>query len=903
MSGNGDRSEQVITLFSEMLRRERPERRRFIEQTCAGDPDLYRELSEMLEWEERMGGFLKDPLIQHIDFDALEQDVGFEAMEQPFQPGELVAERFTIIRFVASGGMGVVYEAFDEKRQKRIAIKCARPGFGPLLSPELEGALKVLHSNICRVHDTHTAKTDAGKVDFLTMEFIDGESLAERLHRHGKLEPAEALEIGRQLCAGVVAAHEAGILHRDLKTANVLLARNDDGKFRAVITDFGLATEARLEAELEGGTPRYMAPELRRGEKPTKASDVYALGVILYEMVTGEPPFKPPNHRDPEPGTKPLPPSASSKTLDSVWDKAILPCLQGSPAARPNAADILNIFDRRPLWKSPAVAVVFLTIIALAAAFQRPLIRFFQPANIRLAILPVQAPPDLQELGGGILQDVADRIMRSRGNRQTVVVIPEADVLNNKVLTSQDAVTRLHATHAVQITLRREPDHVIVEEHVVELAYHTQLRDFEASYSQETIGNISGALAGVITSALHLGRAAAADTISPAGTAAYDRGLFYLRGDGYSFDNAMEAFQQAARLDPRSPLPLAGLAEAELKKSRATHDKRWLIAAQGTIQAAEAINPDSVAVLLASGRIKEDTGQYEKALEDYRRVEELEPRNLEVQLRIAGTKGLDNMPDEALERYRKAINLGPAFYKPYLEMGRFLYFHGMYAAAAAQFRQAAARAPGLYDPYVFLGAAETDQGHYDEAEQAFLGALRIQETGDALCGLGAIKGYKHQYGEAVQFIERSLLLSPTNYVCLVNLGDNRRWMNQPSDARRAYQKALTLASAALQQNPREGYHRAFVAYLAGRLGDRRRAEDEIEQALQLSQDDNKVLRRAVLTYEMLGKRRRALEIAGKLTQGALVELQRHPDLTDFSKDPRFQSLLSKTQGGGIRHAP
>ncbi|HEX5433472.1 MAG TPA: tetratricopeptide repeat protein, partial [Candidatus Angelobacter sp.] len=373
--------------------------------------------------------------------------------------------------------------------------------------------------------------------------------------------------------------------------------------------------------------------------------------------------------------------------------------------------------------------------------------------------------------------------------------------------------------------------------------------------------------------------------------------------DDRSLDNAMESFQQAARLDPSSPLPLAGLAEAQLEKNLATLDRKWLVAAQETIRAAEAINPDSVAVLLASGRIKQHTGQYEKALEDYRRVEEIEPRNVEVQLRIAATKDQDNLPDEALKRYRKAIALAPAFYKPYLEMGRSLYFRGMYAAAAAQFREASAHAPGLYEPFLLLGAAETDQGHYDQGEQAFRAALRIQETGGALCSLGAIESYHHQFAEAARLIERSLLIGSSDYRCLLNLGDIRRWMNQPSEARPAYRKALDLASAALKQNPRDAYARAFVAYLAGRLGDRQRAEDEIEQALQLLPDDNKVLRRAVLTYEMLGKRQRALEVAAQLKEGALLELERHPDLSDFSRDPRFQSLLSKSQGGGIRHAP
>ncbi|HEX5433258.1 MAG TPA: serine/threonine-protein kinase, partial [Candidatus Angelobacter sp.] len=505
MSGNRDRSEQVITIFSEMLQREQPERKKFIAQKCADDQELYSELSEMLEWEDRMGGFLKDPLVQYIDFDAL---------EQRFQPGQLVANRFTILRFVASGGMGVVYEAFDEKLQSRIALKCPRPGFAPLLTPELEAAIKVRHRNICSLYDTHTENTHSGEVDFLTMEFIDGETLDQRLRRHGKLKPEQALEIGRQLCAGVAAAHEAGIIHRDLKPGNILLARKRDGTFRTVITDFGLATEARLEVELQGGTPRYMAPELRRGDKPSNASDVYALGVILYEMVTGEPPFKA-DHWDTEPGANALPPNRVNKALGSVWNKAILPCLQPSPAARPQAADIFKVFDRRPWWKSPGPLVAILIILGLVAAFQRPLMRLFQPANIRLAILPLQAPPDLQEFGSGVLQDVADRIMRSRGNRATVVVIPAADVLKNKVVTPQDAAARLHATDAVEITLRGETGHVVVEGSVVELSYNTQLRHFEGIYSQETIGNVSGALAEVIASALHLGRAAASDVVSP----------------------------------------------------------------------------------------------------------------------------------------------------------------------------------------------------------------------------------------------------------------------------------------------------------------------------------------------------------------------------------------------------
>ncbi len=142
------------------------------------------------------------------------------------------------------------------------------------------------------MNEIHTAQTEHGEVDFLTMELLAGETLSARLMRVGKLEAAEALDIACQLCAGLAEAHRRGILHRDLKCANVILCQNEDGSCRAVITDFGLASRASLPSGATGGTPDYMAPELLRGENATAASDIYALGVILYEMVAGRKPFQ-----------------------------------------------------------------------------------------------------------------------------------------------------------------------------------------------------------------------------------------------------------------------------------------------------------------------------------------------------------------------------------------------------------------------------------------------------------------------------------------------------------------------------------------------------------------------------------------------------------------------------------
>jgi serine/threonine protein kinase len=325
MIDQADRKENALMLAVEGLKVSPSERESFLQSRCQDDPDLYQEVSEVMAWEQRMHGFLSRPLIEFVDL---------EALEKVFEPGQTVSERFEILRRVGDGGMGVVYEAFDSKRKQRIAIKFAKPGLGRLLAPELEGALKVRHPNVCMVNEIHDTETEFGKLDFLTMEFLDGETLACRLAR-AKLDEPEAREIARQLCAGVAAAHRSGILHRDLKPGNVILCREKDGGIRAVITDFGLSTEGTAPSEVGGGTPSYMAPEVLRGGKASQASDVFSLGAVLYEMVTGQSLFLQ-MPTTPEKSLHPSPRASWSRTCPTVGTRPSCPAcdLRRKSAAR-----------------------------------------------------------------------------------------------------------------------------------------------------------------------------------------------------------------------------------------------------------------------------------------------------------------------------------------------------------------------------------------------------------------------------------------------------------------------------------------------------------------------------------------------------------------------------------------
>ena len=329
--------------------------------------------------------------------------------------------------------------------------------------------------------------------------------------------------------------------------------------------------------------------------------------------------------------------------------------------------------------------------------------RIWPPPNVRLAVLPLAGDQKSANKVEGVLQDVAERVRRMSSGRRTVSVIPPSEMLEKGIKTADQARDVLHATHALQTTVKNEGDDLIAEGAVIDLATQTHLRDFSGRYSPATVGTLPTSLAGSASVALRLHGAATPDVLSAAATPAYDRGLEALRRDQQSFDEAITAFEEAARLDPRSPLPPAGLVEANIMKFEQTQQERSLDDARRALRSAESLNPASPQVRLAAGLLKETTSQYEQALEDYRRVQELEPRNEEVFRRIAGIYDKLQMPSEAIAAYHKAIELDPGYYAGYHGLGVFYYYHGNYEQAAEQFQKSIDRAPGLYGEYTNLG--------------------------------------------------------------------------------------------------------------------------------------------------------------------------------------------------------
>ena len=258
-----------------------------------------------------------------------------------FTPGQIIAERYRVVALAGRGGMGEVYRAEDLTLGQVVALKFLPETLSQDAAAlarfhgEVRTARQVSHPNVCRVFDIGEAEGTL----FLTMEYVDGEDLASVVRRIGRLSPDKATEIARQICAGLAAAHERGVIHRDLKPANVML----DGAGKIRITDFGLASIAASiqGAEVRAGTPAYMAPEQLAGREVTTKSDIYSLGLILYEILTGKRAFEastlPELMKQRESGAI-TNPSTLVRDLDPLIERVILRCLENDPDSRPSSA-------------------------------------------------------------------------------------------------------------------------------------------------------------------------------------------------------------------------------------------------------------------------------------------------------------------------------------------------------------------------------------------------------------------------------------------------------------------------------------------------------------------------------------------------------------------------------------
>src|ERR1700685_3123942 len=394
--------------------------------------------------------------------------------------GQIVAERYEITCFIGRGGMGEVYAATDKLLQRQIALKIIRPDIAAneqaarRFKCEIQLALKVSHPNVCRTFDIGMEKTttipEAGGPAgflFLTMELLEGETLAERIRTRHRLSIDEALPIFKQIAQGLVFAHNAGVIHGDLKPGNVMLVPVENGA-RAVITDFVRAvSNVELSAaqrrggvgSRRAGTPEYMSPEQLKDGETTAASDIYSFGVSMYVSLTGELPFRTTagmRGAMQRLGERPTPPNSYVPNLDKRWSKLLLRCLASDPEKRFLATNLAEALDARPsryqlsVAKRPStrtlllLGVALLVVVAcfiLVAKFRPRLPYYKLPSREQIAVIPFNATDGdakTAAFGKGLAETLTARLTRLTAT-QNLQVIPAAEIRGSRIDTVQQA--------------------------------------------------------------------------------------------------------------------------------------------------------------------------------------------------------------------------------------------------------------------------------------------------------------------------------------------------------------------------------------------------------------------------------------------------------------------------------
>jgi serine/threonine-protein kinase len=748
------------------------------------------------------------------------------------------------------------------------------------------------------------------------MEFLEGEVLGERLRR-GPVPQLEARTIALQLCAGLAEAHRNRVIHGDLKSNNVILATGADGATRAVITDFGLAsrpevTQRNDQSSKLAGTPDYMAPELWKGHKASVASDLYALGVILFELVSGHRPFGAEVGWEQRCTQKP-------PAVHPRWDRILARCLDPDPARRFHDADEVSqaLAPQRPRrWFVAAAAPTVIAAMLLASVAMIPPLReraaewMHQeplPKQKLIAVLPFATDNPLnQALSDGLNDLISYKLAQLEQFQGSLLVVAASEVNARGAKTPSAARQFVGANLAIVGTVLRSGDQCQALVSLVDTRNKAQLRSaaIEGRFSDMTV--FRDRVISRVTQMLDLELTAQAQrTLGRGETSVATAYANYLEGRGYlqrreiqgNLERATASFRDSIARDPRYALAYAGLAESLYRQYDVKKDPQLIDSAFATCSRAIELNDQLEPVHVIMGLIKSTKGNYEGAEAEFRHVLALNPRNPDAHRGLAETYEFRSRLKDAETAYKTAIELRPNDWASDNRLGTFYYKQSCLPQAETYFEKVAQLTPDNYLAYLNLGATYLEMGRHAEAISMWQRAMALNpENPRIYSNLGIAYYFERRYADAAKWDEKAIALAPNSEVYWGNLAHARRWdPGLASRAPDAFRRAIDLGERAEISNPRDANLQARLAEYWAALGEKTKSLSAIARAEALARKSGYVQYRAALVYEEAGNRKRALRaVKSSMEFGyPLEEIQNAVSLNNLRDDPRYRELLAK----------
>ena len=864
-------------------------------------------------------------------------------------PSALVSH-YRLLEPLGSGGMGVVYRAEDTALGRTVALKFLPPQIVrdvkqvQRFREEARTASALNHPNICTIYEV---AEEQGEM-FIAMEFVEGRPLSESI-RDGRMSTSSVVRYARQIAGALEHAHARGVIHRDLKPLNIVITPEGDAK----ILDFGLAkrtdpndvTRKTLQAVTAttvglAGTMPYMSPEQLEGGDASARSDIWALGIVMYEMAAGVKPFSGDNLyrlctgiiNEPIPGLPETVPPGLAAVIRRSLEKepsrryqragevrAALEALEPS-----SAVGIVSMIPEKPKlglawWVAAAVVMALITAGALWLAKRSPNVPKTstgvagEVAGERVQLAVISPDTNSQASDGAFDSGLVDTLTSSLtelSERHHLAVIPPSEMRAHHVQTLEAARQEFGVNYGLMLNIQRAAGQVRVNYSLVDARSHEQLRGGTITAGASDPFALQDQVSARVTELLKLElEPQEKKTLAAHGTsepAAYD---FYLRGLGYlqdyvkeeNIDNAISVFRHALEKDSGFAGAYAGLGEAYWQKFEHAREKRLVADATKACQIALEKDPNLTQGHTCLGQVYQGTGKYELAAREFQQASKNEPTLDAAQTGLARAYESLNRLDQAEQSYKAVIALRPDYWAGYNRLGTFYLRNGRLEEAAQMYTQVTSLVPDSFVGFTNLGITRIQQGRYSDAIDPLNQSLKIRKTGDGMSNLATAYFQSKRYTDAARSLEEATTLDARNYEIWGNLGDAYYWAPEMRDrAASAYRKALELGEEQRKINPRDAHMLSYLAEYHAMLGEKQKAHLRIGEAEKLAPRDPEVLYYAAMVYIQAGDHKKSLDKLERAVAAgySAAGVRDTPNFSVLQNDPRFRALISQENKKG-----